>query len=473
MTTSTPLTTPEIACQYLPEPLLAFRDGGLHVDPKAGIARYGPRSLGTPRHPSHVRVGFVGTADTIQKTWGWLEENARGVRGDEKHPDFPGYAPDRGFFSELETIEYPVGKITQTELLETLKIRGARERFERAVELLDEKVRLLSEQDQPPQYVMVGLPNDLINRCRTADYADHEVSMVHRDLRRAFKVMAMKYWLPTQLMRQPTAEGKDRDDPSKIAWNFFTGLYFKAGGVPWAPTSISPGTCYVGISFYRPLGSKRNTLQTSLVQAFDDRGEGLVLRGHDFEWDPEKEGSRSPHLTEEHAHGLIEMVLGRYRQEVGQVPRRVVVHKGSTYWPAEREGFAAALAVHVGQYDLVALRPQSATRLITESKYPPLRGTRFGVGEMDFLYTEGFIAELGEFHALHVPSPLEISDHVGQDTSRETLLREILLLTKMNHNSARFGGLLPISLKFSRLMGEILREIPADRDPLPQFKFYM
>jgi hypothetical protein len=35
------------------------------------------------------------------------------------------------------------------------------------------------------------------------------------------------------------------------------------------------------------------------------------------------------------------------------------------------------------------------------------------------------------------------------------------------------GGLLPITIKFSGLVGEIMREIPADREPLPQFKFYI
>jgi hypothetical protein len=68
------------------------------------------------------------------------------------------------------------------------------------------------------------------------------------------------------------------------------------------------------------------------VQAFDEHGEGLVLRGHDFEWDAEKEGSRSPHLTESQAYDLIQMVLARYRQEMKQTPRRVVVHKTSQYW---------------------------------------------------------------------------------------------------------------------------------------------
>jgi hypothetical protein len=56
--------------------------------------------------------------------------------------------------------------------------------------------------------------------------------MVHRDLRRAIKARVMKYKLPTQLVDQKTIEFRDPDNPTKIAWNFFTGLYFKAGGTP-------------------------------------------------------------------------------------------------------------------------------------------------------------------------------------------------------------------------------------------------
>src|SRR5262249_10788027 len=153
------------------------------------------------------------------------------------------------------------------------------------------------------------------------------------------------------------------------------------------------------------------TIQTSLVQAFDEHGEGLVLRGHDFEWDPKKAGSKSPHLTDEQAALLVQMALDRYKQEMKQAPKRVVVHKRSSFWPAEREGFEAALRKHVRQYDLMALAPQSIARLLTASTYPPLRGTRFSAGDIDYLYTTGFIAALNEFHAMHVPAPLQIADH--------------------------------------------------------------
>ncbi|MBI4287616.1 MAG: hypothetical protein HY671_04195 [Chloroflexi bacterium] len=445
----------------------------MHIDPKAGIARYGPRSYKLRKHPSRVRVGVIGTSSTIELSQEWLVKNSEGVPGDEKHPEFPGFQPDRGFFSAIALDSGWVQQITQSELEEAINRRGPRDGFELTLHLLEEKLRLLAEGDQPPDYVLVGLPDDLLSAYASVEYMDDTLGQVHRDLRRAFKAAAMRYRIPTQILRQPTMEGKDRDQPSKIAWNFFTGMYFKGGGTPWAPTGLEPGTCYVGISFYRPLGSKFSTMQTSIVQAFDEQGEGLVLRGHEFEWDPNKEGSRSPHLTEQQAGTLIEMVLERYQQEMKQTPRRVVVYKTSQFWPAERDGMRTTLRNRVGRYDLLAMEGQSTARLIPPSKYPPLRGTRFSVGDLDFLYTTGFVAELGEFHGTHVPSPVRISDHVGQDTPRQQLVRETLILTKMNWNSAHLGGLWPITIRFSRLVGDIMREMPPNLDPLPQFKFYV
>ena len=256
-------------CEYLTEPLLAFADEQLHVDPKAGIARYGPRSYGRGEHPASVRVGLIGTAETIATARAWLQTNAEGVLGDAQNPEFPGYRRDRGFCSELTFDDASNEAITQTELQDLLRERRSqKDRFEATVALLDEKLRLLGDRDHPPQYVVIALPDELVRRCRVAEYRDPELGMVHRDLRRAIKATAMKYRIPTQLMRQQTMEGKDRTPPAKIAWNFFTGLYFKAGGFPWGPHGLAPSTCYAGISFYRPLGSKRHSMQTSLVLQF-------------------------------------------------------------------------------------------------------------------------------------------------------------------------------------------------------------
>ncbi len=467
-------SAPQIVCQYLKEPSLLFAEGYQHIDPRYGILAAGPKSYAPlDKHPPQIRIGFIGSAETIDKARWWIERGAAGVDGDENYLRFPGFMGDRGFRSELVFDDDWLAQLYQTEIDDVISTRYQRERFDTLINLLDEKLKLLTDKDRPPECVVLALPDNLYQRCRVADYTDKELGHVHRDLRRVFKATAMKYRLPTQILRQLTTEDRTGDVIPKIYWNFFTGLYFKAGGFPWGPVGLTPASCYVGISFFRPVSTAHSTMQTSLVQAFDEHGDGLVLRGYEFDWDPNQQGTNSPHLTEEQAHQLIELVLDRYTAEMGQTPQRVVVHKTSRYWPEERKGITNALRKYVRRYDLIALEQQSTVRLITTNKYPPLRGAHFSVEDIDYLYTTGYIAGLGQFHGMHVPSPIQIADHVGQDTPRNRLLNEILILTKMNWNSSRLGGLMPITIRFSRLVGDIMREIPTNQEPLTNFKYYM
>jgi len=467
------LNVPRLECSYLDEPQLEFANGRQNIDPKLGILRFGPKSLGDGnRHPSRVRVGLIGTAEGIEVSQGWIDKSSLGVSGDDKHLEFPGFAPDRGFFAGLDFHQQWTSQITRSEIDDIFARKTKRERFEQLLQLLDSKLASLCRKDLPPQYIVLSVPADLYNECHIVDYNDKTLGQTHRDLRRAFKALAMRYRIPTQILREKTAKGLDNDHYSKITWNFFTGLYFKAGGFPWAPVGLLAGTCHLGISFYRSLGSKNPKTCTSMVQAFDEHGQGLVLRGPDFEWDADREGTNSPHLSEADSARIVELALTQYSTELGQIPKRVVVHKTSRFWEMEQRGFQSVLGKSVQRYDLVALHPQNTVRLMPLNNYPALRGTRFSIENLDFLYTTGFIAELGQFHGMHVPSPLEIADHIGRDTSRNQILKEILVLTKMNWNSAHLGGLLPITLRFSRLVGNILKEMPEDIEPLTNYKFY-
>ena len=465
----------QIRSQYLGEPLLEFADAREHIDPKLGISRFGPKSYSPRRkHPAHVQVGFIGSAETMAAAKEWLESCSKGVPGDEKHPEFPGCMTDRGFFTQLDFDDDWQSQIYSGDIDALLDIKRSRERFEELLKLLEGKLDSLSKKDQPPEYIVIALPDELYYKCKVTNYRDPHLGDVHRDLRRAFKALSMKYRIPTQFLRQQTIDGREKDNPSKVAWNFFTGLYFKSGGTPWGPTQLTPGTCYLGVAFYRSIGSLLNTMQTSLIQAFDEHGDGLVLRGPEFDWNAQQQGTKSPHLTEQQAELLISQALDKYQEYMHQTPQRVVLHKSSVFWPEEKTGFKKALKGRITKFDFLSIDTrQSAVRLLTQSTYPPLRGTRFTVGDVDYLYTTGFIAELGQYHSLHVPSPIQITDHIGQDTPREDLLREVLILTKMNWNSSRLGGKSPITLRFSDLVGEIMKEIPEGREPLPQYKFYM
>ena len=91
-------------------------------------------------------------------------------------------------------------------------------------------MELLTQRDYPPDYVVLALPQDLFKRCRVAKYKVKGAGTVQRDLRRAFKAMAMEFRVPTQILL-PTTTGLARtnrklDHESMIAWNLLTGAYF-------------------------------------------------------------------------------------------------------------------------------------------------------------------------------------------------------------------------------------------------------
>jgi hypothetical protein len=414
---------------------------------------------------------MVGTGDLLERTNHWLGSLANGVRGTDTTPEFPGWQPDRGFLSRLEFAEAWNEIIPQAEIRDAVRHERRLATFEATQELLNGKLQLIAQLDRPPDVVYIALPEELIKVAGTWMSPQRGLDSF-RDLRRAIKGKAMRWGLPTQFVRQATVEGRDATPLARIAWNIFTALYTKAGGVPWSPLGLSADTCYVGIAFFRPLDAGPR-MQTSLAQAFDEHGEGLVLRGPDFEWDSDRMGTRSPHLTENQASTLIAEALQRYQQVMKRAPTRVVIHKTSRFWPEESSGFREASASVAHRLDMLALGRQSRVRLLPTSMYPPLRGTRFTLGDQDFLYTTGFVPALNEFHGVHVPAPLEVADHIGQDSGRQQLLREVLVLTKLNWNSSQLGGALPITIRFSQLVGHILRETPIDVDPLPQFKFYI
>ena len=71
-----------------------------------------------------------------------------------------------------------------------------------------------------------------------------------------------------------------------------------------------------------------------------------------------------------------------------------------------------------------------------------------------------------------VPTPLT-ADIARGDCPIETVLSDLMALTKLNFSGATFSDGLPVTLRFADLVGEILTAGPnAETAPLP-FKFYI
>jgi hypothetical protein len=222
------LDPPRLSADWVEEPALLFAGPHEHVDPKTGIPLYGPRSLGTFRHKREVHVGIIGTSDSADCARRYYEQASYGVDGDDDHAPFPGCRSDRGFRCDLVFDAKVVELITRSEHQDILGIKKSRDRFEKFLLNLELKLRLLTQKDHPLDYIVLALPTDLYERCKTVDCVEKGVGHVHRDLRRAFKAMAMHYQKPTQILLESTTRltesKRDLDHPSVVAWNLFTGL---------------------------------------------------------------------------------------------------------------------------------------------------------------------------------------------------------------------------------------------------------
>jgi hypothetical protein len=306
------------------------------------------------------------------------------------------------------------------------------------------------------------------------------------NFRGLLKAKAMNRRFPVQLLLPITYGGKGKrsivgaaagtyqqqvtQDEATRAWNFFVALIYKAGIAPWRLVRESKDyeSCFVGISFYRNLDSSK--VMTSMAQVFNERGDGMIVRGGPVELtkdDPQ------PHLTELDAQALLNHALRKYRDEHRHLPARVVVHKTSSFNTAEIAGFAsAARDQSVDLFDFLSLA-KSGMRLFRHGKYPPLRGTSLNLDdENQLLYTRGSSEFYETYTGMYVPRALHLRLAI-HETAVEQLATEIMALTKLNWNSTQIDGSLPITIRAARRVGEILKYVPDEKEPRAPYSFYM
>jgi len=66
---------PMLEIEYLPEPRLQFGSYFEHEDSKTGLAEFGPFGKNVSGlHPSDIRIGFIGTRETIAGAREWIED---------------------------------------------------------------------------------------------------------------------------------------------------------------------------------------------------------------------------------------------------------------------------------------------------------------------------------------------------------------------------------------------------------------
>jgi hypothetical protein len=482
---------------FLDEPELEFGNGARHIDIRFGLMHHGPLDSSNALSQKPIHIGIVGTQETIDGLAGWIDRCRDGLDAKpSKQPNlfvrFPGFGEHEMLEADLVTDVSLQRVIREKDLAplydmkdENAVVTGATETFLSELESLTEK--------GAADVLVCATPFKLVQRMwedeatveRPADSGEggetEEAVNVRLDFHDLLKARAMRLGRPLQLVLPGTYDEKKRlkrkrggfkdlQDEATRAWNFYVALYYKSGRTPWRLVRDSSQftVCYVGVSFYKTLDG--SSLMTSSAQVFNERGEGIVLRGGLAAISKE---DRQVHLGEADATKLLRDALAAYRREHQTMPARVFLMKTSSFNDDELRGFGAALDAHaVAAADLVHVR-SADTRLLRYGSYPPLRGTLLSKDDQrHVLYTRGGVDFYQTYPGMYVPRPLEFVLAQTESPYRR-LAEEMLALTKMNWNTTQFDNADPIAVTAARNVGKILKNVPADHTPQSRYSYYI
>jgi hypothetical protein len=472
--------------EFIPEPELEF-GAGRHIDIRFGLMNYGPFDYASPLAPKEIKLGVVGTNDTIDGVCNWLERCQKGILAKQGNqpklfPKFPGYGDGTHLPASLIVTEQLRRPIPHSEIDALNQCKDINKRIELAVSFFIDRIAYLVE-NTPCDVVVCAPPHDMIELIWVQD----ESNAIKRqsgklDFHDMLKAQAMKLG-HTQIVlpdtyghskKVPRKMSRDRSrglqDEATRAWNFYTALYYKAKGAPWRLVSDTAQftACYVGVGFYKSLDGSR--LHTSVAQVFNERGDGIIVRGGAAKVSKD---DKQIHISEADAYQLLHNALETYRMEHLTLPARVIVHKTSTYNDEELRGFQQALNdQRISMSDFLSCR-QSYTRLLRNGKYPTLRGTLLCLDdEKHVLYTRGSVDFFETYPGMYIPLPLEFRCEQIEQTPK-FLAKEILGLTKMNWNKTQFDSTVPITISAARKVGKILKYVGEDDPIQTRYSYYM
>jgi len=487
--------TPTI--KHLEEPTIEVGESIAVPEPKMGWTLLGP--YGHHSKQCEINLGLIGDAESIEKTKDQLERLKLTTYGKEKnflHINFPGL--DRlGIRFNVQWI----AEISEQDIKLIENTPTLLDRVTAAGKIIRDKIKSLSDKTPTPDLIIVAYPKKVDDYCvqgaighkksykktelekqtekRRAQHVTldklfgMEQQKEHRSvvLRSILKAAGMQHNLPIQILRTYTQEPYNpdrprREDDATTFWNLVVAAFYKTNHIPWRVRGLMKDTCYLGISFFRDRNDSSN-MRTALAQVISLDAEGFVLKGTQAIIDE----NNAPHVSESDAAKLVEKAVEIYKRNCGVAPKRVVIHKTSRFNDEEKQGFKIG-SKDIHEIDLVAFGTRSI-KLVRWGHEPPVRGTMVRLPDRSvLLYTFGYIPYLEVYPGPRVPSPLEILEHHGT-TQIDAICREILALTKLNWNNAKFCSKAPITIAFARRVGEIIRECPADMKLSDKLWHYM
>ncbi|MDD9997668.1 MAG: hypothetical protein OXQ89_07980 [Rhodospirillaceae bacterium] len=165
-----------------------------------------------------------------------------------------------------------------------------------------------------------------------------------------------------------------------------------------------------------------------------------------------------------------------FRDKHGGAPEELFIHGRSGFTVEEWDSFERAVPK---QTKLVGVRIRTTggeNKLYRDRDYPVLRGSALILNDRNaFLWSSGFVPRLDTYIGPETPNPLFVTvmRSTGDFPRLETVLEDILGLTKINYNACHYNDGLPVTIRFADRVGDVLvMGSPKDHERQP-LKYYI
>jgi hypothetical protein len=208
---------------------------------------------------------------------------------------------------------------------------------------------------------------------------------------------------------------------------------------------------------------------------FLDSGDGVVFKGAVGPWYSSRRGEF--HLDRQAAQRVVSLAIETYQNDPNNKektpPSELFLHGRTVFNDDEWAGFQDGVDTQKTNLVGVRIKTEKVLKLYRRGSHPILRGlAHVQDTRTAYLWTSGFVPRIQTYDGKEVPRPLLI-DVCRGDAAIETILADIMALTKLNYNACRFGGGSPVTLRFADAVGEILTAGPLDSDAPLSFKYYI